>query len=219
MHITSSTLRSVAWSALALSTAHANYVIDSHSFGQDGKQISPNLRAIPHFHLKGEGWDPEIHSDRLLLTPPWPGNKRGALWSEEPLHHAGDWEAELSFRVSGMERGGGNLQIWYTKDSQKDGPPTSLYTAHKFDGLVLVLDQYEGRGGSVRGFLNDGNMDIKSHTDPDTLAFGQCDYAYRNLGRLSTIKLMQSHGVFEVTVDGHQCFSTNKVGLSSHPES
>ncbi|KAF2687719.1 concanavalin A-like lectin/glucanase [Lentithecium fluviatile CBS 122367] len=214
MYITSSTLRTVAWSALALSTARAQYIIDNLSFGQKGGEpISPNLRAIPHFNVKGDGWDPEILSDRVMLTPPWPGNRRGAIWSEDPLHHKGDWSAELHFRASGMERGGGNLQLWYTKESQKNDVPASLYTAPKFDGLVLVVDQYEGRGGSVRGFLNDGNMDIKAHTDPDTLAFGQCSYAYRNLGRLSVISLKQANGVFEVKIDGNPCFSTNKVKL------
>ncbi|CAI6335099.1 unnamed protein product [Periconia digitata] len=213
MYLSSSALRGVAWSAIAFSAAQASYIIDSHSFGQDGKAVSPNLRAIPHFNLKGEAWDPEIHSDRVILTPPWPGNKRGALWSEEPLHHAGDWQVDLAFRVSGMDRGGGNLQLWYTRDSQKDSPPASLYTANKFDGLVLVIDQYEGRGGSIRGFLNDGNMDIKAHSDPDTLSFGQCDYAYRNLGALSNIRLKQAHGTLEVTIDGRPCFSTNKVKL------
>jgi len=217
MHITSSTLRTVAWSALALSTAHAQYVIDNLSFGQkEGESISPNLRAIPHFSIKGDGWDPEILSDRVMLTPPWPGNRRGSIWSEDPLHHKGDWEAQLHFRASGMERGGGNLQLWYTKDSQKDQVPASLHTAPKFDGLVLVIDQYEGRGGSVRGFLNGGNIDIKAHPDPDTLAFGQCTYAYRNLGRLSVISLKQANGVFEVKIDGNPCFSTTKVNL--HPD-
>lgn len=206
-------MRTIAWSALAL-CVHAQYVIDNLSFGhKEGQPMSPNLRAIPHFAANGDGYTPEILSDRVLLTPPYPGSRRGSLWSEDPLHHAGDWTAELSFRVSGMERGGGNLQIWYAKDSQKDQVPNSLYTAHQFDGLVLVIDQYDGRGGSVRGFLNDGTIDIKAQADPDTLSFGQCGYAYRNLGRLSVIKLHQANGLFEVTVDGNPCFATDKVKL------
>ncbi|KAJ4303600.1 hypothetical protein N0V90_002499 [Kalmusia sp. IMI 367209] len=199
MHLTSRTLKTIAWSALAFSPARAQYIIDNLSFGQkDGQPISPNLRGIPHFNAKGVGWDIEILSDRAVLTPPWPGNRRGALWSEDPLHHAGDWSAELHFRASGMERGGGNLQLWYTRDSQKNELPASLYTAPKFDGLVLVVDQYEGRGGSVRGFLNGGDIDFKAHHDLDQLAFGQCNYAYRNLGRFSVLKIQQANGKFEV---------------------
>ncbi|KAF2477923.1 concanavalin A-like lectin/glucanase [Lindgomyces ingoldianus] len=212
MRITPQTLRAAAWAALALSPAQAQYVIDNLSFGHKEGPLSPTLRGIPHWHHAGEGYHPEFLSDRVILTPPYPGNKRGALWADDPLNHV-DWTAELSFRVSGIERGSGNLQLWYTKDSQKQEPTTSLYTSPKFDGLVILVDQYEGRGGSIRGFLNDGTIDFRSHHDVDTLSFGQCNYAYRNLGRLSVLKLSQTGGVFEVTVDGHPCFKTDKVKL------
>ena len=144
MYITSQTLRTIAWSALTLSSVRAQYVIDNLSFGhKSGESISPNLRGIPHFFVDGsktpDGWEPEIMSDRVVLTPPYPGNKRGSIWSESPLHHKGDWIAELQFRASGVERGAGNLQLWYVQSSQKHQEPNSLYTAPKFDGLVLVV--------------------------------------------------------------------------------
>ncbi|KAL6711630.1 hypothetical protein ACN47E_004564 [Coniothyrium glycines] len=215
MYITPQSLRAIAWSTLALSTARAQYVIDNLSFGQkDGVYISPDLRAIPHFVVQGtDDFVPQILSDRVILTPPYPGGKRGSIWAQDPLHHAGDWTAELAFRATGMDRGGGNLQLWYVRESQAHETPASLYTAPKFDGLVLVIDQYEGHGGSVRGFLNDGAIDIKAHPEPDTLAFGKCDYAYRNRGVLTTLKLHHANGIFEVIVDGATCFKTDKVKL------
>ncbi|KNG48107.1 concanavalin A-like lectin/glucanase [Stemphylium lycopersici] len=215
MHITSQSLRTIAWSTLALSTAHAQYIIDNLSFGHKaGVYISPDLRAVPHFVVQGiDDYVPQILSDRVILTPPYPGNKRGSIWAQDPLHHKGDWTAELDFRATGMERGGGNLQFWYVRESQARETPASLYTAPKFDGLVLVIDQYEGHGGSVRGFLNDGTKDIKSHPDPDTLAFGKCDYAYRNRGELTPIKLHHAEGFLEVIVDGESCFKTDKIEL------
>jgi mannose-binding lectin 1 len=213
MYMTSHSLRTIAWSSLALSTVGAQYVIENLSFGQkEGSYISPDLTTIPHWNIKGiDDFVPQVLSDRVILTPPYPGNKRGSIWSQDPLHHSGDWTAHLDFRASGMDRGAGNLQFWYVKESQGKETPASLYTAPKFDGLVLVVDQYEGRGGSVRGFLNDGTIDIKSHPDPDTLAFGKCDYAYRNRGLLSTIKLHHAEGFLEVIVDGASCFKTDKV--------
>lgn len=213
MYITPRTLQTIAWSTLAVSAARAQYVIENLSFGhKDGSYISPDLRAIPHFDVQGiDDYKPQVLSDRVILTPPYPGSKRGALWANDPMHHGGDWTAELAFRATGMERGGGNLQLWYVKDSQARDKPNSLYTAPQFDGLVLVVDQYEGHGGSVRGFLNDGTKDFKSHPDPDTLAFGKCDHAYRNRGYLSTIKLHHANGLLEVTVDGEACFKTDKV--------
>jgi hypothetical protein len=50
----------------------------------------------------------------------------------------------VDFRATGPERGGGNLQIWYTKNGQADVGTSSIYTVGKFDGLVLVIDQYVG---------------------------------------------------------------------------
>ncbi|KZM23819.1 uncharacterized protein EKO05_0001062 [Ascochyta rabiei] len=215
MHITPRTLQTIAWSTLAVSAARAQYIIDNLSFGhKDGVYISPDLRAIPHFDVQGiDDYKPQVLSDRVILTPPYPGSKRGALWANNPMHHGGDWTAELDFRATGMERGGGSLQLWYVKDSQAHDSPNSLYTAPKFDGLVLVVDQYEGHGGSVRGFLNDGTKDFKLHPNLDTLAFGKCDHAYRNRGHLSTIKLRHANGLLEVTVDGDACFKTDKVKL------
>ncbi|EFQ94923.1 hypothetical protein PTT_07250 [Pyrenophora teres f. teres 0-1] len=207
-------LRFAAFSAIAFSTVHAvPYVIDNLSFGHKDN-LSPNGRGIPHWKLQGnEDWLPQIFSDRVILTPPYPGNKRGSVWTEDPLHHKGDWVAQVDFRASGQERGAGNLQIWYVKQSQAHEPPTSLYTTHKFDGLVLVLDQYENHGGSLRGFLNDGTIDIGAHPDPDTLAFGKCDYAYRNRGELTPIKLHHAEGFLEVLIDEETCFKTDKITL------
>lgn len=103
----------------------------------------------------------------------------------------------------------------------------------KFDGLVLVVDMYGGKvcqiiaklvfcaedhnaevgsqGGSIRGFMNDGSTDYKNHHSVDSLAFGHCDYAYRNLGRPSIIQIKQESNSFEVIVDHRQCFFTEKV--------
>ena len=65
--------------------------------------------------------------------------------------------------------------------------------------------------GSVRGFLNDGTKDYKSHSSVDSLAFGHCDYSYRNLGRPSVVKIKNTNVAFEVTVDDKSCFASNKV--------
>ena len=59
--------------------------------------------------------------------------------------------------------------------------------------------------------MNDGNTDFKSHHAVDSLAFGHCDYAYRNRGRPSSVEIKQSSGSFEVVVDHRQCFWSDKV--------
>ncbi|CEJ58178.1 hypothetical protein PMG11_06844 [Penicillium brasilianum] len=186
-------------------------VIESASFGY-GKTISPSRDSIPGWNIGGEGHEPSLLSDKLILTPPYPGNTRGSAWAQTAISQE-EWSAEFQFRASGPERAGGILQLWYTRDGQARVGTSSIYTVGQFDGFALVIDTHGGRGGSIRGFLNDGTTDYKSHRSVDSLAFGHCDYAYRNLGRPTVVKLKHTNSIFEVTVDDKTCFLTNKVKL------
>ena len=67
------------------------------------------------------------------------------------------------------------------------------------------------QGGGIRGFMNDGTIDFKHHYAVDSLAFGHCDYAFRNLGRPSRLKIRQEPEFFEVIIDDRLCFSSDKV--------
>ncbi|KGO65568.1 Concanavalin A-like lectin/glucanases superfamily [Penicillium italicum] len=203
-------MRTLASVALLAVGATAQ-LIESSSFGA-GQTISPNRHSIPGWEIGGEGHEPQILSDKIILTPPYPGNTRGSAWAQSPVSQS-EWSAEFQFRASGPERAGGILQLWYTKDGQSRIGTSSIYTVGQFDGFALVIDTHGGRGGSVRGFLNDGTIDYKSHNSPDTLAFGHCDYSYRNLGRPSIVKLKHTSSIFEVTIDDKLCFSTDKAAL------
>lgn len=198
-------------SIVLLAIGAAAQVIESQSFGY-GKTISPSRDSIPGWKIGGEGHEPTLLSDKLILTPPYPGNTRGSAWAQSPASQQ-EWSAEFQFRASGPERAGGILQLWYAKDGQARIGTSSIYTVGQFDGLAVVMDTHGGRGGSIRGFLNDGTTDYKSHRSVDSLAFGHCDYAFRNLGRPSVLKLKHTNSLLEVTVDDKVCFSTNKVAL------
>ena len=197
--------------ALFALSSSAQYTIDSLSFGHNGP-ISPNGRAIPNWHLSGEGHTPQILSDRIVLTPPAPGGTRGALWTESSITQQ-YWTAELAFRASGQERGSGNLQMWFAKDGRAAVGANSVYTVNRFEGLALVVDQHGGRGGMLRGFLNDGATSYKDHQNIDSLAFGHCDFAYRNLGRPSRVRITNDAHGFKVEIDEQACFSSEKVLL------
>ncbi|KAB8289815.1 hypothetical protein EYC80_010102 [Monilinia laxa] len=189
--------------------AQATYLNNDLSFGHDGK-ISPNGRAIPNFHMIGQPNYPDILSNRIVLTPPAPGNQRGAVWTEKTLQHS-QWAADIEFRATGPERAGGNLNIWYAKN--EDVKLSSIYTVGKFDGLALVVDQHAGSAGYIRGFLNDGKTEYSSHHSVDSLAFGHCPYSYRNRGIPSKIHIRQTTDNFKVEVDGALCFQSNKIKL------
>ncbi|KAI9641517.1 hypothetical protein NHQ30_010329 [Ciborinia camelliae] len=187
----------------------AAYLSNDLSFGHDGK-ISPNGRAIPNFHLIGQPNYPDILSNRIVLTPPAPGNQRGAVWTEKKLQHS-QWAADIEFRATGPERAGGSLNIWYAKD--EDIKISSIYTIGKFEGLALIVDQYAGSAGVIRGFLNDGTTDYSTHESPNSLAFGHCPYSYRNRGIPSKINIRQTTDNFKVEVDGTLCFQSDKIKL------
>jgi mannose-binding lectin 1 len=74
---------------------------------------------------------------------------------------------------------------------------------------MLIANQ----AGFIRGFLNDGTTDYSHHHSVDSLAFGHCDYSFRNLGRPSRIMLKQSDSMFRVEVDGNLCFESDKIKL------
>ena len=59
--------------------------------------------------------------------------------------------------------------------------------------------------------MNDGSLDYKSYHSVDSLAFGHCDYSYRNLGRTSKLQIKNNDHTFEVVIDDKLCFSTDKV--------
>ena len=205
MHILSAIVGSIL-----LGSAVAQKVIEELSFGHK-QPISPNSFSIPGWSILGEGHVPQILSDKVVMTPPAGGNKRGALWAEKKTTLK-EWIADFDFRVGGQDRGGGNLQLWYVKDGSSKVSTGSLYTTSKFEGLVIVIDSIGGTQ-KIRGFLNDGNTDYKSHHTVESLAFGHCDYNYRNLGRPSKLQIKSGASGLSLTIDGTACFSTPKVTL------
>ncbi|RDA87299.1 hypothetical protein CP532_1327 [Ophiocordyceps camponoti-leonardi (nom. inval.)] len=204
--------------ALASLFVASSVAVDPHrleelSFGQSGR-LSTDGRRVPHFVLSGHPHQPELLSNKIILTPVAPGNQRGALWAEKPLSRS-VWSVHLDFRANGPERGGGNLNVWLVHGGSPVVGSHSIYTVGKFDGLGLVIDAHGGSGGMVRGFLNDGTVDYAQQHDIDRLAFGHCQYPYRNLGRPSRLGLIQTSHALRVEVDGRLCFETEKASLPS----
>lgn len=207
MHLRSS----LAWSlAASAAQVHAQYLLNELSFGFSSK-ISEDGHSIPHFSTQGNPRLPELLSNKLILTPPAPGNQRGAVWADKEVHHD-EWVADVNFRVNGPERGGGNMNIWLVRDGSHEVGSSSIYTVGHFEGLALVVDTYGGSGGMIRAFLNDGTSDYRS-AHVDGLAFAHCTYAYRNLGRPSEIKISQTETNFKVEVDSQLCFQSDEVQI------
>ena len=176
--------------------------------------MSPdNSGDIPGFALLGTQ-RPQVLSDKVILTPPAPGHQRGAVWSKNAVSQR-SWTTDVDFRVTGPERGGGNLNVWLANDGVQRVATSGIYTANKWDGLAIVIDQHGGSAGMVRGFLNDGTVDYSSHPAVDTLAFGHCTFPYRNRGTPSQLKIRHSDEKgLRVDIDGRLCFETNKIRIA-----
>ncbi|PHH74590.1 hypothetical protein CDD82_4872 [Ophiocordyceps australis] len=222
------------WSVLAALAAllvahgcHATPIINEISFGHAGR-LSPveSPGKIPHFSIFGHGQLPEVLSNKIVLTPIAPGNQHSAVWADSPLDRR-VWTADVEFRANGPERtgheGGGSLALWLVRDGVHGVATNSIYTVGRFEGLALVIDAHGPSGGMIRGFLNDGSQHYaalsqqQAQPQPgegvDKLAFGHCPYAYRNLGRPSHLRVLQTHKSFRVDIDGQLCFETDKVSL------
>ena len=196
---------------MAMGTLAQNYV-DDLSFGHK-QGISTNSFAIPGWSMLGEGYVPQLLSDKVILTPPYGGNKKGALWTENK-NTLQDWQVDFDFRVGATERGAGNLQLWYANNGVQEVSTSSIYTVGKFDGLVLVIDTLSGVQ-KIRGFLNDGKTEYRSHGNVDGLAFGHCDYNYRNRPT-SRLTLKSTSSGLSVTIDDKPCFSSTKITLPTN---
>ncbi|RPA94152.1 concanavalin A-like lectin/glucanase [Choiromyces venosus 120613-1] len=193
----------------ALSSAQGHEVYDPdfsiglvHPFSED-------RQTIPGFTIHGS---PQLLSDRLVLTPPSPGNQRVGLWTTKtnPYH---EWTLDVNFRTSGGERPGGSFHVWYTAGGAhgKVGME-SVYTSKPWDGLALVVDSYGGYG-TIRAYLNDGSTDYSIHHNVPSLSFGHCEIHYRNRGSLTGLRITHSPRSFRVEADGSLCFETTRVHL------
>lgn len=188
-----------------METSHTN-----KPFNRVGDPESPE--HIPNYIVAGQPNRPDILSNKIILTPVAPGNQRGSIWGERQLTRK-EWTADVDFRASGPEHASGNLNIWLAKDGRSMIGANSVYTIGKFEGLVLVIDQHGNTGGMLRGFLNDGSIDYSRSQSVDSLAFGNCFFSYRNLGRPAQVKFSQSSQGLKVEVDGKRCFESDKIGI------
>jgi lectin, mannose-binding 1 len=201
---------SLAVLAFSILQTQAASVINDLTFGLS-HSVGDSNRNVRGWKVSGSpDYTPEVMSDRIILTPPYPGSKRGAMWTENALKET-EWNVDMEFRVNGPERGSGNMQIWYAKEGSNLGA-ASLYSVEKFDGFVLVIDQHDSHG-SVRGFLNDGTKSFNAQHNVDSLVFGQCYFGYRNQGHFTHLRIWHTHDSLDVQIGGQQCFKTQRASI------
>lgn len=191
--------------------ANALELFERLSFGHlppiraEGAPVGENL---PNWDISVSEPFPLVFDDRVSLTHGWEGNTKGAIWTKEKLDSK-TFMLDMEFRAAGATDGGGDLMLWLIKER----PPwpqdvNDVYGAGAFEGLGIIIDQYGGQGGSVRGFMSDGSVNYSAKESIDHLAFGHCYYPYRNLEMPSRMKIRQTDLVLTVEMDDELCFKT-----------
>lgn len=179
------------------------------SFGYE-MPLSRDL-VLRSWSAMGDGGHvPPVLSDRIILTPPHPGNRRGWLWTQTANTDT-DWQVDFEFRSNGPDRGDGSLNIWYAKDGPGAIGSSHLYSVGKFTGMVVSVDQYKGLGGTVRVFLNDGTKDFKQVDSVDDHALAMCMFPYRDTGFFIPMTLRNTDKGLELFVNGQPCAHAEKV--------
>ena len=166
------------------------------------------------FELRG---DAKATGDKIILTSLKRGNQLGSLWSKH-RNPFDEWTLEMDISVSGPASVGGGLGIWYTTQSNKDGPVHG--NQDNWDGLGLLLDSVDttaGEDGTLRGHLNDGSVSyIGQGSRPDSQAFSMCRVNFRNTGGPFTIRMGYGKGSLVVDINGQKCFETDRIVLPAN---
>ncbi|CAB1352031.1 unnamed protein product, partial [Coregonus sp. 'balchen'] len=158
-------------------------------------QKAPNRRFEYKYSFKGphlsqaDGSIPFwVHSgnaipsaDQVRITPSLRSQK-GSVWTKTTVNFD-NWEAEVTFRVSGRGRmGADGLAIWFTTAQGLDGPVYGA--ADNWNGLGIFFDSFDNDGKknnpAVLVVGNNGGLVYDHPNDGTTQALGTCLRDFRN---------------------------------------
>jgi mannose-binding lectin 1 len=173
--------------------------------------VSRDARTVTNWHTIGK---PKVLPDRVLLTDQGVPNQKNAMWADNKNDRS-EWGVAFRFLATGMHdnTGSGNFNLWYVKDGSRTVQTSDVYNTPAFEGLVISVDSDNGRGGIVRGYVNDGTKDFRHNHHLETLAFGHCNFLYRNTHKIALISIKQTKDYLEVLTDGRTCFRSDVVKM------
>lgn len=120
-------------------------------------------------------------ADQVRITPSLRSQK-GSVWTKNTVHFD-NWEAEVTFRVSGRGRmGADGLALWFTKEQGLDGPVYGA--ADSWNGVGIFFDSFDNDGKKNNPAIivvgNNGKLVYDHHNDGTTQALGTCLRDFRN---------------------------------------
>ncbi|XP_032395687.1 protein ERGIC-53 [Etheostoma spectabile] len=109
-------------------------------------------------------------------------SQKGSVWTKNKVSFD-NWEAEVTFRVSGRGRmGADGLALWFTTVQGLDGPVYGA--ADQWNGVGIFFDSFDNDGKKNNPAIvvvgNNGNLVYDHQNDGTTQALGTCLRDFRN---------------------------------------
>ncbi|MEE6457937.1 hypothetical protein FKM82_000110 [Ascaphus truei] len=120
-------------------------------------------------------------ADQIRITPSLKSQK-GCVWTKSAPSFE-NWEAEVTFRVTGRGRiGADGLAIWFTSEQGLDG---NVYGASdSWNGVGIFFDSFDNDGKknnpSILVVGNNGKLLYDHQNDGSTQALASCQRDFRN---------------------------------------
>ncbi|XP_003372617.1 putative legume lectins beta domain protein [Trichinella spiralis] len=127
-----------------------------------------------------------IASSEMLRLVPSVRGMSGAAWNTKPMVESSYWSVEITFRIHGQGRfGGDGMAFWYTAFKGQKGP---VFGSNDYwNGLGIFFDTYDNDGQAsvndnpyVMAVINDGTKSFDHANDGRSVARGGCQLNYRN---------------------------------------
>ncbi|KAK6494384.1 protein ERGIC-53-like [Huso huso] len=149
-----------------------------YKYSFKGPHLSQSDGTIPFWLHNGNAIP---SADQVRITPSLRSQK-GSVWTKNKAAFE-NWEAEITFRVTGRGRvGADGLAIWFTSDQGLEGPVFGA--ADSWNGLGIFFDSFDNdakkNNPAVLIVGNNGKLVYDHQNDGSTQALGSCLRDFRN---------------------------------------
>ncbi|KAG9354123.1 hypothetical protein JZ751_012247 [Albula glossodonta] len=149
-----------------------------YKYSFKGPHLSQSDGSIPFWVHTGNAIP---SADQIRITPSLRSQK-GSVWTKNTVNFE-NWEAEVTFRVSGRGRmGADGLAVWFTDGQGLEGPVYGA--ADNWNGVGVFFDSFDNDGKKNNPAIlivgNNGKLTYDHQNDGTTQALGTCLRDFRN---------------------------------------
>ncbi|XP_036385154.1 protein ERGIC-53 isoform X1 [Megalops cyprinoides] len=149
-----------------------------YKYSFKGPHLSQSDGSIPFWVHTGNAIP---SADQIRITPSLRSQK-GSVWTKNTVSFE-NWEAEVTFRISGRGRmGADGLAVWFTAGQGLEGPVYGA--ADSWNGVGIFFDSFDNDGKKNNPAIlivgNNGKLIYDHQNDGSTQALGTCLRDFRN---------------------------------------